>query len=135
MRRSGPASLAVAAMLLAACETQTPFNPAPLSRARQALASLVGAEQAIDAPVLAPPPGEQQYPSIAFGGGEFLVVFGGVDDNGLNGRVEAARVEPTGQVLDATPILVSNTLSGSRVRVAFGAGVFALAWEVNGDIF
>ncbi|MDC3960281.1 hypothetical protein [Polyangium jinanense] len=63
-------------------------------------------------------------PRVAVGGGVFLVAF-------LNGsELQAVRVDPSGAVLDPTPITIGGVGSAGRgFSVAYAAGQFVVAWS------
>jgi len=71
---------------------------------------------------------EQSQPTVAFGGGNYLVVW--TDKRNLDSDIYAARVSATGQLLDAEPIEV---YSGSgwqrRPAVSSNGEVFLVVWE------
>ena len=73
--------------------------------------------------------GSQQYPAVAYGGSNFLVVW---QDNrgGKDNDIYAARVSPSGVLLDSTGIAV---MVGEGYQqepgVAFGGGNYLVAWQ------
>jgi hypothetical protein len=73
--------------------------------------------------------GSQQYPAVAYGGSNFLVVW---QDNrgGKDNDIYAARVSPSGVLLDSTGIAV---MVGEGYQqepgVAFGDGNYLVAWQ------
>jgi hypothetical protein len=73
-----------------------------------------------------------RQPTVAYGGGTFLV---GWSDNGNDDpdiKVSAARVSPAGTVLDPTAIALS-TATGSQAdpAISFGDSSFLVAWGDN----
>jgi hypothetical protein len=73
--------------------------------------------------------GSQQYPAVAYGGSNFLVVWqdsrGGKDND-----VYAARVSSTGALLDSTGIAIMVGQGYQQEPgVAFGGGNYLVAWQ------
>jgi hypothetical protein len=77
-------------------------------------------------------PSGQGSPTVAYGDGAFLVAWndGRLDPTGSG--VVGARVDPSGTVLDPAGITISTGADPAyEPAVAFGGGVFLLAWTVN----
>jgi hypothetical protein len=73
-------------------------------------------------------PGDQSSPSVAFGGGSFLVVWSGFRQ-GESPDVHGARVSAAGTVLDPSPIPISTAPESQvDVDVAYGDGTFLAVW-------
>ncbi len=73
--------------------------------------------------------GNQEYPDVSFGGGNFLVVWQD-DRNGRFLNIYAARVSPAGAVLDTGGIVVAaDTFGDQRPSVAFTGGDHLVVWE------
>lgn len=70
----------------------------------------------------------QYAPEIAFGGGNYLVVWG--DGRSTNFPVYASRVTPSGSVLDATGLLVSRSTTATQYfpSVAWGGTRYFVVW-------
>jgi hypothetical protein len=66
-------------------------------------------------------------PAVAFDGTNYLVVWSEWDGNGT--RIGGARVSLAGQVLDRFEVAGSNWESLESPAVAFGGGVFLVAWH------
>ncbi len=89
--------------------------------------------------------GFQDRPAVAFGGGVYLVVWqdgeDGADRAGGGSDILGARIDAEGKVLDAKPLVVCKAKDYQRRPVvAFGGGVFLVAWEdfrngTDGDIY
>ncbi len=72
--------------------------------------------------------GDQFAPAVAFGGTEFLVVWGDYIDQGTD--VYGARVTPQGTVLDSTPLVVSRAANEEcSPAVGFDGANFLVAWQ------
>ena len=94
----------------------------------------LGDDTPVDAPVLAPAIADQKTPSIAFGAGEYLVVYRdgneGQTSVSVPFAISAVRLSRAGEILDAAPIVLYN--EGPRVTipsVAFDGTRFLVVWE------
>ena len=83
---------------------------------------------------------QQSDPSVAFDGTNYLVAW--EDYAAGNGDVEAARVDPSGTVLDSTPITLSDGAESQSTTdvTSTGNGGWLVAWtdysaDVDGDVF
>lgn len=91
---------------------------------------VIGPEINVDAPVApGPPPGTQDQADVAYGSGNYLVVwrdqraFGG-------GDIYAARVTAAGAILDPTGILVAGTTNDEmEPAVAWSGTQWMVAWK------
>jgi Leucine-rich repeat (LRR) protein len=75
-----------------------------------------------------------QYPSLAFDGANYLVIWASESYvNALDFDIYAARVSESGSLLGTSPIIVSATpgAQGSwrKMGVAYGTNAFLVAWE------
>jgi large repetitive protein len=71
-------------------------------------------------------------PAVAFGAGNYLVAWSDQKSFTTDDDILASRVSPSGDVLDATPVVVSAEPGAEHdVRVAFGAGQFGLVWTTG----
>lgn len=80
-------------------------------------------------------PANDSGPQIGSSGAQFLVAWQGGAPNSTWSHVHAARVAPTGQVLDATPLtLVSNMYygAGPSAAPAFDGANWFVSWNDNG---
>jgi hypothetical protein len=72
-------------------------------------------------------PGSESPPSVAFGGGTFLVTW---STGGDAGDISGTRVSPSGTVLDPGGIPISSAPGGQAdPDVAYGDGNFLVAWD------
>jgi hypothetical protein len=69
-------------------------------------------------------------PSVAFGGGYYLITWEGLDPlTGLR-DIMAARVEPEGRLVDTCPIAVARGQDGTRgTDAAYADSVFLVVWH------
>lgn len=74
-------------------------------------------------------PDIQNHPAVAFDGTNFLIVWEDIR-NRNDYDIYGARVSESGQLLDATPFLISGRQGKNEVRptVAFTGGNFLVAW-------
>jgi hypothetical protein len=92
----------------------------------------VSPEFGMDSPVYGPAWSDQREPAIAFGGGNFLVVWHDHRNNFSSTGIDVygARVTPTGTVLDPTGILVSGAASSQEhPAIAFDGSNFLVVWH------
>lgn len=111
-----------------------------LASARYPLAidPLVSAELPVDPDQHLPPLADQQGPAVAFGSGVWLVAWHTETASGSNAfRVRAARVSPSGSVLDPTGIPVTNDASGSAfgIDVGYDGNHFFVFWAERSALF
>ena len=73
-------------------------------------------------------PDGQSQPSAAFDGTNYVIAYEG------SGRVRATRVNPVGNVLDSSPLQVSNSMTQSAFAhtLTFGFGRHLVAWREGG---
>ncbi len=127
--------------LSAAASVQPSFNPKDIvNRVRSAhpilgghgpsISDLDDGEFLIDTSgALAPAPGAQEFPAVAFDGTNYLVVWQDCR-SGSSYDIYGARVTPSGVVLDPTGIDISTAPESQEApSVAFGGGVFLVAWN------
>lgn len=79
-----------------------------------------------------PGQGLQGTPAVAFGKTLYLAAWReGWHGKGGSARIHAARITPTGDVLDPMGIAVGLSPTGvqERPRVAWGSGVFLIVWQ------
>jgi hypothetical protein len=70
------------------------------------------------------------FPSIAFDGMNYLVVWSTLVNNGSNVNIRGTRISTAGQVLDPVGITISGADSvQARPAMAFGSGRYLVAWE------
>ena len=94
----------------------------------------VSGPRAVSDPVSRLAEGPQTAPAVAFGAGRYLAVWtdGRADETT---EVWAARLTPTGAVLDPSGILVSSSANDAELpAVTFDGTNFLVAWERNGNI-
>lgn len=73
--------------------------------------------------------GEQHSPALAFGGGVSLAAWIDSTSTTTPGDVRAARISPTGQILDSLPLLLTNTTWDEfHPAIAFDGTNFLVAW-------
>ncbi len=85
-------------------------------------------------PLLADGPGHglQGTPAVSFGRNIYMAVWReGWHGKGGSARILAARISPTGSVLDPKGLALAPAQSGvqERPRVAFGGGTFLVVWQ------
>lgn len=74
---------------------------------------------------------DQQNPAVAFGGSDYLVVWGDGRDVGSSFDIYAARVDQTGDVLDTLNIAISEHQDyEDHPCVAFDGTNYIVAWEL-----
>ena len=105
----------------------------------------VGPERPVADPVPTPADGRQSLPAVAFGASTDLVVWEderpGAVDNSDNSDVFAARVSPSGVVLDPTGIPIAvGAHAETAPAVAWNGSHFLVVWEdarsdSGGDIY
>lgn len=67
-------------------------------------------------------------PAVAFGGNVYLAVWQAGRNE--NAKIVGVRISPAGTLLDAAPFVVSDAAdTRSRATLAFGDGVFLVAWN------
>jgi hypothetical protein len=103
---------------------------------------IVGPEIEMDAPVYSPPVNKQSEPAIAFGGGNYLVVWTDERVQPSVGRIFGTRVSPTGVVLDPTGVAISPATrpdghGASEPAVAWNGTCWLTAWvdDTQGALF
>ena len=74
-----------------------------------------------------------QYPAVAFDGTNFLVVWQQLSTSGATvGSIYGVRVDPSGSVLDASPIAIATAPSGDiSPGVAFDGTNYLVVWARN----
>ena len=78
---------------------------------------------------IAAPPGNQQAPSLAYDGAEFLIAWQD-DRSGNSNDIYAGRVSPNATVLDPLGVPVTTAALEQTVpRIAFGGGVAEVVWQ------
>jgi hypothetical protein len=77
--------------------------------------------------------GTEADPSVAGGGGLFLVAWSAPEDGGADAprHVYVARVTPTGAVLDSPPVALGR---GEQPAVGWWGTRFLVAWARDGDV-
>ena len=131
MSRAVAVNFALVCLLLAVACDQRP-DPRGLATVAHPLKSItptLSAETGMDKPLLGPASINQGYATAAYDGTNFLVVW---KDYRRGGRfdVYAARVDPTGKVLDPHGIAVATTAgSKDRPHVIFDGAHYLVVWE------
>ncbi len=96
-------------------------------------APYISPEIDLDLPISAVAGDSQTYSSVAFDGTNYMVVW---QDNrsGIGSDIYAARVTPTGEILDPTGIPVS-VMPGDQGKpdIAFDGTQYIVVWEDSGD--
>jgi hypothetical protein len=100
----------------------------------QAGQAVEGIQCGAEFPLLAEGPGKgwQGTPAVAYGQGVYMAAWReGWQGKGGAARIYATRITPEGKVLDPRAIPVAPAPAGvqERPRIAFGGGVFLVAWE------
>jgi hypothetical protein len=125
MERMSPAVVS-SALLLLACQQAPDVHRAG---GQTAVVTTLGAELSIDDAIASTTGLHASEPAIAFDGTNYLVVWSDARDN-RQPDIWAARVAPTGAVLDATsfPIAIG---AGAQLRpaVTFDGAQFIVVWE------
>ena len=104
---------------------EVPAEVLERSRYPATLDPLLSPERSINEPVLWPEQGHQRTPAVATDGTNFLVVWDS------DGEIRAARVTPSGQVLDPAGFLVSSRdyFKKSVPAVAFNGTQYLIVWQ------
>ena len=93
---------------------------------------VIGPQREIDAIISSPLPWDQLMPAVASDGAGFLVVW--TDGrHGGDADLFGARVDASGTLVDPAGFAITSTPQNElNPRLAFGAGVYLVAWESDG---